>query len=87
MKCFQPTCARSAPRDTLFRVNAKGGPGVWACAEHRLERDSQLDAVVAEVQAGRTQRRCGHPLGTTRWCPDCELVAIRAARSSEGGDK
>jgi hypothetical protein len=22
-------------------------------------------------------RRCGHPLGTTRWCPDCELAQRR----------
>lgn len=22
-------------------------------------------------------RRCGHPLGSTRWCPDCELQEAR----------
>lgn len=34
MKCFHPMCSKAAPRDTLFRVNEKGQPGVWACSEH-----------------------------------------------------
>ena len=24
--------------------------------------------------APQPTRRCGHPLGSTRWCPDCELA-------------
>lgn len=53
MKCFRSECAKAAPRDTLFRVNAKGRPGIWACAAHRLERDPELDAIVKELEARR----------------------------------
>lgn len=26
-------------------------------------------------------RKCGHPLGGERWCPDCELQEMRAPRN------
>jgi len=48
MKCFR--CTRAAPQHTLYRVNQKGVLGIWACAEHRLEPDSELDAIVAAVE-------------------------------------
>lgn len=28
---------------TLFRINAKGQPGVWACAEHIGNTDASVD--------------------------------------------
>lgn len=52
MKCFRPDCPAAAPHDTLFRVNAKGRPGIWACNAHRLERDAELDAIVEAIQTG-----------------------------------
>lgn len=53
MKCFRTDCSRKAPQDDLFRVNAKGVPGIWACRDHRLEQDSELDDIVDEIKAGR----------------------------------
>jgi len=32
MKCC--LCSRSAPTNTLYRVNEKGVPGIWACEIH-----------------------------------------------------
>ena len=43
MKCFHPTCAKRAPYDTLFRINAKGQPAVMACWEHRKNTDRAPD--------------------------------------------
>jgi hypothetical protein len=51
MKCFK--CEKAAPVFTLYRVNAKGVPGIWACEQHRLERDSELDAIVAAIAASK----------------------------------
>lgn len=50
MKCFRQDCSKAAPMDTLFRVNAKGRPGIWACAAHRLEKDVELDAIVKALE-------------------------------------
>lgn len=49
MKCFR--CPKAAPEFDLFRVNAKGVPAVWACGEHRLERDAELDRIVSGVKS------------------------------------
>jgi hypothetical protein len=51
MKCFK--CEKAAPLFTLYRVNAKGRPGIWACQQHRIERDSELDAIVAAIAASK----------------------------------
>lgn len=48
MRCFR--CEKSAPEHTLYRVNAKGRPAVWACRSHRLEPDMELDATIAEIE-------------------------------------
>lgn len=40
MKCYYPMCPKAAPRDTLFRVNAKGQAGIWACSEHIKQTDA-----------------------------------------------
>lgn len=53
MHCFSPDCSRSAPEHTLYRVNAKGRPGIWACAAHRLEKDKTLGVIVRAVEAGQ----------------------------------
>ena len=45
MKCFR--CDEQSP---LFRVNAKGVPGVWACRAHRIERDRELEAIVGHLE-------------------------------------
>lgn len=57
MNCFKPNCPKAAPKDTLFRVNAKGVPGIWACASHRLEPDTALDAIVECLEAKADIRR------------------------------
>ena len=51
MKCFR--CERAAPEFTLYRINAKGRPGIWACAEHRIETDTELDEIIAEIERKR----------------------------------
>lgn len=53
MKCFRPWCQRCAPYDTLYRVNAKGKPGIWACNEHRIEPDMELDVILEEIERYR----------------------------------
>jgi len=53
MNCHKRGCDKRAPENTLYRVNAKGRPGVWACHEHRLEPDAELDGIVAAVQGKR----------------------------------
>lgn len=56
MKCFK--CNASAPTATLYRVNAKGRPGIWACFAHRVEPDMDLDVTIAEIE----RMRRGHAL-------------------------
>lgn len=34
---------------SLFRINEKGVPGIWACREHRSLSDQKLDAEVDEI--------------------------------------
>jgi hypothetical protein len=48
MKCCK--CEKAAPQFTLYRVNAKGRPGIWACNEHRIEQDKELDAIVKALE-------------------------------------
>ena len=36
---------------TVYRQNAKGGPGVFACDEHDQRRDAETHRVVAEIEA------------------------------------
>jgi hypothetical protein len=51
VKCFH--CEKAAPQHTLYRVNAKGRPGIWACNEHRIEPDMELDVAVEEIERMR----------------------------------
>jgi hypothetical protein len=51
MKCFK--CEISAPENTLYRVNAKGRPPIWACNAHRIEPDMELDVTIAEIERMR----------------------------------
>lgn len=48
MKCFQCD-ASMATGATLFRVNEKGVPGIWACTSHRLKVDPIVDALVSVI--------------------------------------
>jgi hypothetical protein len=55
--CFHPTCSRGPVRgDTLYRINAKGKPGVWACEEHLANtdapRDPELNRLVTILERG-----------------------------------
>ena len=47
-------CNKSAPFVTLFRVNEKGVPGIWACYEHwpkdKRDADPELDRIVKVLQ-------------------------------------
>lgn len=50
MKCFQPMCTVSPKTGgALYRVNAKGQPGVWACIEHVRSTDAKVDPFVREI--------------------------------------
>jgi hypothetical protein len=56
MVCFHPQCNRG-PATTghaIYRVNAKGQPGIWACEKHRAltdaPRDPELDRVVTVIE-------------------------------------
>lgn len=49
MKCFHPMCTVRAPQGTLFRVNAKGQPGIWACRIHIKNTDTSVDPEVARL--------------------------------------
>lgn len=55
MKCL--FCQKGiAEGVTLYRVNAKGQPGVWACAKHIGQTDAKVDPEVREISeilAGR----------------------------------
>lgn len=52
MKCF--ACDRRGPEHSLFRVNAKGQPGIWACWEHKRNADAmpdpELERIVRELE-------------------------------------
>lgn len=49
--CFHPQCNRgpATTGDSVYRINAKGQPGIWACEEHRentdAPRDPELDRI------------------------------------------
>jgi hypothetical protein len=34
---------------SLFRVNAKGQPGVWACERHIGQTDAKVDPITREI--------------------------------------
>jgi hypothetical protein len=34
---------------SLFRINVKGQPGVWACKKHIKQTDAEIDPVVLEI--------------------------------------
>lgn len=40
----------------LYRVNAKGQPGVWACAKHIKQTDASVDPEVKAVVDAMTPR-------------------------------
>jgi hypothetical protein len=49
--CFHPQCNRGlATGHTVYRINAKGQLGIWACEEHRKDtdapRDPELDRII-----------------------------------------
>lgn len=53
MKCFYPRC-QSAPWTNgkgLWRINATGNDGVWACDDHRRNTDAPKDDQVEEIVA------------------------------------
>ena len=48
MKCL--FCQKGVAQGvSLYRVNAKGQPGVWACAAHIGQTDATVDPVVREI--------------------------------------
>jgi predicted metal-binding protein len=51
----------AGPSAGLFRVNAKGQPGRWACSKHINQTDSKPDAELADLVAviGRKARQPG----------------------------
>jgi hypothetical protein len=45
-------CKKGHPHVSLFRINAKGVPGLWACAKHVKQTDAPPVAPeVAEIVA------------------------------------
>ncbi len=55
MKCFHPDCPKAAPQNTLYRINAKGVPGIWACLDHKhlsdRKPDTEIEKIVAAVES------------------------------------
>lgn len=59
MKCFHPRCTVNPETGgTLFRINAKGQPAIWACREHRAQTDrrpdKELDTVVGIIEQSQS---------------------------------
>ena len=48
-KCFHPQCDKKLPEDSLFRINAKGQPGIWACIDHIKHSDKKIDPIVKQL--------------------------------------
>lgn len=50
-------CQKGMPYVSLFRINAKGQPGLWACAKHLKQTDAPpLDPELqklSEILAGK----------------------------------
>lgn len=43
-------CKKGAPHVSLYRINAKGQPGLWACAKHVKQTDAPpVDPTVASI--------------------------------------
>ena len=55
MKCL--FCGKTSPPHTLFRVNAKGQTGVWACRAHIRNTDATVDPMVKEITNVLEQRK------------------------------
>lgn len=51
MKCFHPMCSVSpATGGALFRINAKGEVGIWACRAHMAGTDAPpIDPAVDDI--------------------------------------
>lgn len=54
MKCFVDSCTKTAPYDTLYRINPKGVTGIWACYDHKHYTDKKpdltLDQIIKELE-------------------------------------
>jgi hypothetical protein len=48
-KCFHPQCDKKLPEYSLFRINEKGQPGVWACIDHIKLTDKKPDPLVVQL--------------------------------------
>lgn len=55
MKCFK--CNHTLDDGPLFRQNAKGQTGIWACSEHDGVQDQQLGEVVADIVESLGEKR------------------------------
>lgn len=43
-------CKKGPPQSVaLFRINAKGQPGLWACRQHMNQTDGHIDPEVDQV--------------------------------------
>lgn len=49
LKCFIPNCKTHGTGAALFRINAKGQPGIWACREHVKRTDAKPAQEVVEI--------------------------------------
>jgi hypothetical protein len=49
--CFHPQCNRgpTTTGSSVFRINVKGQPGIWACEEHRKNTDAPNDPELNEI--------------------------------------
>ena len=49
---FRCCICRKGPQEnvSIYRINAKGGPGIWVCAKHVAQTDAPpIDETVAEI--------------------------------------
>jgi hypothetical protein len=56
MKCH--VCGKTAAQGfNLYRQNAKGQPGIFACAAHSKPVDDELVQIVASLQKQQQEKR------------------------------
>jgi hypothetical protein len=79
-KCFHPRCTVS-PRagGTVFRINAKGQPGIYACRKHMKNTDAKIapevaavvEAVESCVERDPDSDECEHGISPRYACREC----------------
>lgn len=80
LRCFFPGCDASIETGaSLFRINATGQPGIWACRAHRANTDAPRDEGLDELIDLMEGRRAAVPEIPKRKRGRQSLTAYRRA--------